>query len=163
MLRQRYRLEYLAAWEYNTNVTDTNSINLITVSAENAKKNKKLSQAIRDLRYNHLDDPCIQRQAKLLADAGTDILNEEDFKTLKNAINKMQTNYASTKVCSYKNPLDCSLSLEPHIQERLSNSRDPKELAHYWQEWHNKVGTPMKDNFAKYVELSGKAANLNSK
>lgn len=136
---------------------------MISLSAKNAEENKKLAETIRNLRYDHLDDPCLQRQAKILADPGYDILNSEDFLALHNAISNMQSNYASTKVCSFKNPNDCSLSLEPHIQERFSNSRDPKELAHYWKEWHDKAGTPMKENFAKYVELSRKAAQLNSK
>lgn len=136
---------------------------MIAVSAQNSAENRKLSEAIRNLRYDYLDDPCIQRQAKILADPGYDILNSEDFNALQNAISSMQSNYASTKVCSYENSNDCSLTLEPHIQERLSNSRDAKELAHYWREWHDKAGTPMKENFAKYVELSRKAAKLNSK
>ncbi|XP_037815723.1 angiotensin-converting enzyme-related protein [Lucilia sericata] len=162
LLRQRKRAEYLLAYEYNTNVTEHNRLEMIAVSAKNAKETKKLSEAIRNLGYDRLDNTNLQRQAKILADPGYDILPEEDFLTLQNAISSMQSNYASTKVCSYTNATDCSLALEPHIQERLSNSRDPKELAHYWKEWHDKAGTPMKENFAKYVELSRKAAKLNN-
>lgn len=156
-------MEYLAAYDYNTNVTEANRLRMIAISAENAVANVKVAETIRKKRYEYIDDPCWKRLAKYSAEVGADILNAEDFDTLQNAISNMQSNYASVKVCSYKDAKDCNLSLEPHVQERLSNSRDPKELAHYWKEWYDKAGTPMRENFAKYVELSEKASKLNSK
>uniref|UniRef100_A0A1A9ZMY1 DNA helicase n=1 Tax=Glossina pallidipes TaxID=7398 RepID=A0A1A9ZMY1_GLOPL len=110
----------------------------------------------------HITDPCLKRQAVILSDIGADVLDPEDFVTLQNAISKMHTNYASTKVCSFENPYLCSMSLGPHIQGKLGQSRDPEELEHCWTEWHNKAGTPMRKQFTKYVELTRLAAKLNS-
>ena len=39
----------------------------------------------------------------------------------------------------------------------LGSSRDPKELLDVWQGWH-RVGAPMRDRYARFVELSNKGA-----
>ncbi|KAH8399550.1 hypothetical protein KR222_003627, partial [Zaprionus bogoriensis] len=160
-LRERYHAEYLSAYEYNTNVTEANRRTMVAVYAENAPKNKLLAQSIKDGGYAQLQDANIRRQARLLQDLGADALDASDYLELKNAISSMQSNYATATVCSYANRSDCTLTLEPHIQERLSHSRDPAELAWYWREWYDKAGTPMRENFGKYVQLTRKAAHLN--
>jgi len=134
---------------------------MIAVYAESAKENKLLAQTVKSGDYIHSEDASIRRQARLLQDLGADALDANDYLELKNAISSMQSNYATVSVCSYTNRTNCSLTLEPHIQERLSHSRDPAELAWYWREWYDKAGTPMRDNFAKYVRLTRKAAHLN--
>ncbi|EDW02930.1 GH10960 [Drosophila grimshawi] len=161
-LRERYHAEYSAAYAYNTNVTEDNRRAMIAVYAESAKQNKLLAEAVKAGEYDESEDAQIRRQARMLQDLGADALNASDYLELKNAISQMQSNYATTTVCSYTNRTDCSLTLEPHIQERLSNSRDPAELAWYWREWYDKAGTPMRENFATYVRLTRKAAHLNN-
>lgn len=163
LLRQRLRKQNIAQYDYNTNVTEENRLRMIATSTQNAAENVKVAQTIQKQRYDQIEDPCLKRLAKYSSEIGADILNSKDYEALQNAISNMQTNYASAKVCSYKDPGDCSLSLEPHIQERLSNSRDPEELAHYWKQWYDTAGTPMRENFRKYIELSNKAAKLNGK
>lgn len=160
-LRERYHAEYSAAYTYNTNVTEENRRAMIVVYAESASQNKLLAQAVRAGDYAKSADSNIRRQARMLQDLGADALDPSDYLELKNAISSMQSNYATTSVCSYTNRTDCSLTLEPHIQERLANSRDPAELAWYWREWYDKAGTPMRGNFEKYVRLTRKAAHLN--
>lgn len=162
-LRERYHAEYSAAYAYNTNVTEENRRAMIAVYADSATQNKLLAQTIRAGNYAKSEDANIRRQARMLQELGADVLDPRDYLELQNAISSMQSNYATTTVCSYTNRSDCSLTLEPHIQERLSNSRDPAELAWYWREWYDKAGTPMRENFAKYVRLTRKAANLNGK
>lgn len=162
-LRERYHAEYSAAYNYNTNVTEENRRSMIAVYAESASQNKLLAQAVKSGDYADSTDPTIRRQARMLQDLGADVLNPEDYLELKNAVSAMQSNYATTTVCSYTNRSDCSLTLEPHIQERLAHSRDPAELAWYWREWYDKAGTPQRENFAKYVQLTRKAAHLNGK
>jgi len=39
----------------------------------------------------------------------------------------------------------------------MASSRDPKELLELWEGWH-KVGVPMRDRFARFVELSNQGA-----
>jgi peptidyl-dipeptidase A len=43
------------------------------------------------------------------------------------------------------------------IEERMANSRDPKELEDLWIGWH-KVGAPMRERYARFVELSNQGA-----
>ena len=162
LLRQRKHADILATYNYNTNVTEENRHAMIDVMVKNSLANKKLAQNILCSGYERTDDETIQRQAKMLSELGPDVLPEPEYKMLQNAISNMQTNYATATACSYKNATECGLQLEPHIQERMSNSRDPKELAHYWKEWYDKAGTPMRANFAKYVELTRKAALMNN-
>ncbi|XP_062136108.1 angiotensin-converting enzyme-related protein [Drosophila sulfurigaster albostrigata] len=160
-LRERYHAEYSAAYAYNTNVTEENRQAMIQVYADSARDNKLLAQAVKSGDYVKSSDASIRRQARMLQNLGADVLEASDYLELKNAISAMQSNYATTSVCSFANRSDCSLTLEPHIQERLSKSRDPAELAWYWREWYDKAGTPMRQNFGKYVRLTRKAAQLN--
>jgi peptidyl-dipeptidase A len=43
------------------------------------------------------------------------------------------------------------------LDERLAKSRDPKEIAAIWAGWH-KVGAPMRDRYARFVDLSNQGA-----
>ncbi len=43
------------------------------------------------------------------------------------------------------------------LDARLAKSRDPKEIAAIWAGWH-KVGAPMRDRYARFVELSNQGA-----
>jgi peptidyl-dipeptidase A len=43
------------------------------------------------------------------------------------------------------------------LDEKLAKSRDPKEIADLWAGWH-KVGAPMRDRYARFVELSNQGA-----
>eukprot|EP00099_Drosophila_melanogaster_P007593 NP_001260258.1 Angiotensin-converting enzyme-related, isoform B [Drosophila melanogaster] len=160
-LRRRFHEEFLSGYNYNTNVTEANRQAMIEVYARNAELNKRLAQQIKSSDYVQSEDADIRRQAEHLSKLGASALNADDYLALQNAISSMQTNYATATVCSYTNRSDCSLTLEPHIQERLSHSRDPAELAWYWREWHDKSGTPMRQNFAEYVRLTRKASQLN--
>jgi len=69
---------------------------------------------------------------------------------------------AKVKVCDYKDKSKCDLALEPEIEEVISKSRDHEKLAYFWREFYDKAGTPMRSQFERYVELSTKAAKLNS-
>jgi len=43
------------------------------------------------------------------------------------------------------------------LDEKMATVRDPKELDELWTGWH-KVGAPMKDQYARFVELSNQGA-----
>lgn len=43
------------------------------------------------------------------------------------------------------------------LDEKLATVRDPKELEQLWVGWH-KVGAPMRDKYARFVELSNQGA-----
>ncbi|ALC44755.1 Acer [Drosophila busckii] len=160
-LRERNNAEFSAAYAYSTNMTEENNRAMLSAYAESAAAKKLLAQACKEGNYANSMDTGVRRQARILQDLGMDVLNADDFLKLKSIISAMQSNYATTNVCSFRNESDCSLTLEPHIQERLANRRDPAELAWYWREWYDRTGKPMRKNFAEYVRLTRKAAQLN--
>src|SRR5580698_1182065 len=43
------------------------------------------------------------------------------------------------------------------LDDKLAKSRDPKEIAAMWVGWH-KVGVPMRERYARFVELSNQGA-----
>ena len=98
----------------------------------------------------------------------------------------MEKTYSIAKICSFKEPANCGLSLEPgmnfkkkncvvifnklrfwvlllEITEIMSKSRDFDELKHVWTKWHEQSGGKMRQQYQKFVELSNEAARLNSK
>ncbi|XP_030381760.1 angiotensin-converting enzyme-related protein-like [Scaptodrosophila lebanonensis] len=160
LLRKRYHEENLASFAYNTNVTEANEQKMVAVLAFNAKKNKLLAETIKRAGYEKSRNANIRRQARWLTNLGLEALNEDDYLEVQSAISAMKSHYATTTVCSYTNRTNCKLTLEPDVQERFAHSRDADELAWYWSEWYNKSGTPMRNNYAKYVRLSRKAAQL---
>jgi peptidyl-dipeptidase A len=63
--------------------------------------------------------------------------------------------YGSGKYCPDSDQTHC-LGIDD-IDERMAQSRDPKELADMWAGWH-KVGAPMREKYARFVELSNQGA-----
>jgi peptidyl-dipeptidase A len=61
--------------------------------------------------------------------------------------------YGKGKYC--RKPDDC-LDITA-IERIMSSSRDPKELQDVWTGWH-KVGAPMRQRYARFVELSNQGA-----
>ncbi|MCB2048987.1 MAG: M2 family metallopeptidase [Novosphingobium sp.] len=44
------------------------------------------------------------------------------------------------------------------VENRMLTERDPALLKEMWASWHDNVGTPMKDDYAKFVELANQGA-----
>jgi peptidyl-dipeptidase A len=63
--------------------------------------------------------------------------------------------YGSGKYCPGNEPAKC-LGIDD-LDERMAQNRDPKTLQDLWQGWHN-VGAPMRDKYARFVELSNQGA-----
>lgn len=78
-------------------------------------------------------------------------------------ISEMKAIYSHTRVCPYnsQHQIYCDLELEPDVVKIMANSRNHLELAHVWQEWHNKVGPPIKNKFMRYVEITNQASKNN--
>ena len=67
----------------------------------------------------------------------------------------MQSDYGKGKYCPPGAPDKC-LSL-PDMEKILASSTDPQQLKDLWVGWH-KVGAPMRDRYARFVELSNQGA-----
>jgi peptidyl-dipeptidase A len=63
--------------------------------------------------------------------------------------------YGSGKYCPDSDRQHC-VGIDD-LDERMAQSRDPKELEAMWVGWH-KVGAPMRDKYARFVELSNQGA-----
>lgn len=50
---------------------------------------------------------------KKYSELGIAALPEDKYKTMMRAVSGMESNYATAKICSYKNASKCDLSLEP--------------------------------------------------
>lgn len=74
----------------------------------------------------------------------------------------MQSTYSTAKICDFKKPSKCDLSLEPEITDLFMRSHDPEELKHLWTKWRDASGKKVKTDFVRYVELSNDIARLNN-
>lgn len=104
----------------------------------------------------------------LLKDIGTAALNDTDLTALNAARNRMTTLYNSAKICPVDKPTcnpasDDGLNLDPNIELLLASSEDFDELKWTWEQWHEKSGKGMKQDYQIYVELMNKAAKANGR
>jgi peptidyl-dipeptidase A len=67
----------------------------------------------------------------------------------------LESDYGKGKYCRTSNSDDC-LDITA-IERIMGSSRDPKELLDVWAGWH-KVGAPMRQRYARFVELSNQGA-----
>ena len=67
----------------------------------------------------------------------------------------LEGSYGAGKYCPGNDQTKC-MGID-EIDVAMARSRDPKQLAELWTGWH-KVGTPMRDRYAKLVELSNQGA-----
>lgn len=112
-------------------------------------------------------DPDVKRKLKILKDIGTAALSEEDLTSLNAAKNRMTTIYNNGRICPFAKP-DCELeteglTLDPEIELLMASSTDFDEMKWTWEQWHEKSGKPMKEDYQTYVDFMNKAAVANGK
>jgi len=66
---------------------------------------------------------------------------------------------AATAPASGAAPRDDNCMTIDRITEILAESRDPKQLQTVWEGWHT-ISPPMRDDYARFVELSNKGARV---
>ncbi|KAF2896393.1 hypothetical protein ILUMI_09782 [Ignelater luminosus] len=157
----RTQLQVLAEWNYKTNISEETLKKQLEVSKQIAKENKE--DWLQAIKYNwrSFKDPTLRRRFMKYSILGASALPEDKYVALQKIVDDMQAIYSTSKICDFKNPNKCDLSLEPEIVEIMTNSRDPEELKHVWVEWRNK-NKVVKDMYKKYVELSNEVARLNN-
>jgi peptidyl-dipeptidase A len=75
---------------------------------------------------------------------------------LAQLVASMEGIYGRGRYCQNGESDDACLDIEA-ITQILATSRDPAELLDAWRGWHT-VSPPMKDSYARFVELSNKGA-----
>lgn len=63
--------------------------------------------------YRNFKDSNLKRMFKKLAKLNYDILPDDKYRKLMDAITAMQSNYGKIRICSYSNRTKCDLQLEP--------------------------------------------------
>uniref|UniRef100_A0A182QDG1 Angiotensin-converting enzyme n=1 Tax=Anopheles farauti TaxID=69004 RepID=A0A182QDG1_9DIPT len=157
ILRRTY-VETVASWAYESNITERTAELSMKVALDNAE----VARELRQYDFNAFKDADLKRRIKKLTDLGYAALDETKFSELVDAISRMQENYATAKVCQYRNETNCNFGLEPELTETLAKSRDPEELKYYWVQWHEVAGKPVRKDFDEYVRLNREAAQLNN-
>lgn len=161
-MKMKYYESGLAKWSYETNVTEYNQKLKIKASENFAKFSKDAAVNLLQYNFKRFENATLKRLIKKLVEIDDDLLEPADYRELHHVIANMQGNYAKVKIPSYKDKSKL-VQLEPEITEIFETGTDPEELKYYWTQWYDRAGTPVKDDFFKYVELKNKAAKLNRK
>ncbi|KAJ8978209.1 hypothetical protein NQ317_002029 [Molorchus minor] len=129
----------LANWAYASNLTDENLKNQLSVAAQAAKSEKEIWQQVTQYDWSRFSDYSLKRQFQKYSILGSSALPEEKFKRLHKIVSDMEATYSKAKICSFHDPKDCDLALEPDLTNILADSRNPEELKHVWLQWRNSI------------------------
>ncbi|KAM3961010.1 angiotensin-converting enzyme [Aphomia sociella] len=157
----RKNLASKAEWDYTANITKENEDRWIHLRLELSKLEKQAWEETKMYKWQSWQDNTLKRMFKKYSELGVAALPDDKYKQLMKSVSGMESNYATSKICSYKDNTKCELALEPEITEIFSKSQDPEELKHTWIEWHKAAGAKARKNFTQYVQLYNEAAKLN--
>ncbi len=143
-----------ASWVQENFITDD-------TEAISADANEQGTAAVTELveqakRFDGLQLPPALARKFLLLKLGLTAPAPKDPKLRREMIEigtSLDGDYGKGKYC--RKPDDC-LDITA-IESIMSSSRDPKELQDVWTGWH-KVGAPMRQRYARFVELSNQGA-----
>ncbi|CAH0551874.1 unnamed protein product [Brassicogethes aeneus] len=152
-----------AQWSYATNMTDFNKRRMIDEQTLKAKFDKVSWRKAVEFDWSRIPDPLARRLLRMLVTNSRASLGDDKFNEIYHLISEMKDLYAHVRACPYNNfdKLYCDLELDLDVKRIMAKSRSNAELTHIWQEWHNKVGPPMKNKFMRYVDLANQASILN--
>jgi peptidyl-dipeptidase A len=149
-------MDQRADWVHETFITDdTESLaaaaddRLIARTTELVKESK---------RFDGLALPASLKRKFLLLKLSLPVPAPADAKLreeLTQVASSLGGSYGKGKYCPGEDPSKC-LGIDD-LEVRMSKSRDPQELSRLWAGWH-KVGPPMRDRYARFVDLSNQGA-----
>jgi len=142
-------------------MTETKKNRSLEVGIAYSKYKKSLWERATKFPRKEYKNATLKRLLKYMSNIQTEALSDADVEKYEGVVQNMTTTYGTAKVCQYKNPTKCDLSLSPHIDDVYALSRDYDELAHYWNQWRDAAGKPIRDQYVQYVQLNQKAAGLN--
>nr|CAH7723650.1 unnamed protein product [Callosobruchus chinensis] len=151
----------LAAWNYETNLTDFNLQKKLKMDSKLASFQKEAMFNISRYQLNSITDINIHRECQLYLQLEEGILSPKKYRRLKQIVSEMITIYSTAKICDYNNPRKCDLLLQPDIEDIFSESPSEPELAYTWIERSNAVGPKCRNLFQEYVKFTNEAARMN--
>jgi len=146
-----------AGWVQNTYITvDTEAI----AARANAAFMTAVTRFAKDAtRFDHVELPEPERrQLTLLKNALTMAApaDPKEAEELAQLVASMEGMYGRGKYCQDGESGEACLDIE-EITEILAKDRDPARLLDVWEGWHT-IAPPMKQSYARFVELSNKGA-----
>ncbi|KFB53819.1 hypothetical protein ZHAS_00022060 [Anopheles sinensis] len=124
-----------------------------------------LANELQKYDYKSFTDADLKRRIFKLTKLGYQALSEDKLKQLIDVITRMNKNFDNVNVCQYRNETNCNIKVVVTLNSEwkmMAKSRDPEELKHYWVQWHDAAGKPVRKDFEKYVTLRQEAAQLNN-
>lgn len=85
----------------------------IEVQLELSQQEKQTWEETKMYKWQDFQDFSLRRMFKKYILLGVAALPKDKFKQLMLSISGMESNYATAKICAYKNATKCDLSLEP--------------------------------------------------
>jgi len=156
-----------ADWNYNTDVENETKVEELNTQALAFAKFEKEQWELHfsNVSWEDFTDETVQRQVRTLSVLGVSALNDEELSELNARQTAMTTIYSAAKICPFEKQ-ECDLateglSLDPGMEEVISQSRNYDELTYVWKAWRDASGAKMRDDYKTYVELSNLAAEKN--
>ncbi|CAG0893955.1 unnamed protein product [Darwinula stevensoni] len=157
----------LAAWAYQTDITQENLENYVENSLElGAWLKAEWETNITSFPWEDLPEGSpSRRKFKFLSVLGAAAASAETYEELQRVQGEMETIYGTARVCPMAEP-DCDLeesglTLEPDLELILATSTDPEELLYVWDQWRAASGAKVRTLFQDYIRLSNEAAVAN--
>jgi peptidyl-dipeptidase A len=130
----------------------------ILTAAANEAIIKRTTELIKEGKpYESLNLPADLKRKFLLLKLSLTMPAPDDAKPreqLTQLASSLGADYGKGKYCPPST--DKCLGIDD-LEEQMAKVRDPKKLADMWTGWH-KVGAPMRDRYAKFVDLSNQGA-----
>lgn len=133
-----------------------------------AFRKEKFDENFKNVDINLYDDPEVKRKLTILRDIGTAALSDTDLTALNAAKNRMSTVYNNARICPFDNK-NCNfenskgLTLDPDIELLMASSESFEEMKWIWEQWHEKSGKLMREDYKSYVDLMNTAARANGR
>jgi peptidyl-dipeptidase A len=145
-----------ADWVHETFITDDTEL---LAASEDEKVIARTTELVNEGRkYESLNLPPDLKRKFLLLKLSLTMPAPKDAKLreeLTQTASSLDGSYGKGKYCP-GGPKEPCFGIDD-LDERMAKSRDPKQLAELWSGWH-KVGAPMRQRYARFVELSNQGA-----
>jgi peptidyl-dipeptidase A len=145
-----------AAWVQSNFITDDTEAISADANERLIEAQTKLAEDVK--RFDGLKmPPVLERKFKLLKLSLFSLPDAKDRAEVTKLGTSLEAEYGKGKYCpkTGKNAGKCLPIGE--IEKILASSRDPEEMKDIWVGWHA-VGAPMKQRYARYIELQNKGA-----
>ncbi|XP_064594923.1 angiotensin-converting enzyme-like [Liolophura sinensis] len=153
-----YNHREIAAWKYESNLTDHNKKLSIQASIEKDNFKVEAKKNASQFDWESFTDDDLRRKFQKISDVGTSALPDKTkLMRLNQLVADMQSIYSKAKVCLTGGSCE---HLEPGLTELFAKNRDYETLLTAWKTWRDVTGKQMKPLYAEFVQLSNEASRI---